>query len=119
MSTLTLDLFGDVPAPPPPVPAPSPFPPASALDEAYLRLIRAIAYHDTGAVALYAGGRILPTRCARLVNAILRRVASDRPTVTVERVEEALAHVGGYYQELRRVPGAREALWAAVRGEVE
>lgn len=116
-TTLTLDLFGDVSAPPPPSPAP--LPPASALDEAYLGLVRAVAYHDSGAVALHAGGSILPTRCARLVNAILRRVASDRPAVTVERVEEAIAHVGGYYQELRRVPGGREMLWADVRGEVE
>lgn len=115
MSTLTLDLFEEATAPPP-------APATSERETLYRRFIAAVAYQDQiGAQCLYSHG--LPpfanhTHCARLVNLILRRVASDRPAVTPERVEEAIAHVGGFWQEVWRDPQGRERLWAAVRGEV-
>lgn len=59
-----------------------------------------------------------PVRCARLCNLILRGVASDRPAMTDQRIEEAIAHLPGWWQDVRYVSGKDRRVWSLVRGEV-
>ena len=59
-----------------------------------------------------------PVRCARLVNLILRRVASDRPAMTDDRLEMAIALLPGWWQDVRCDAGGDRRVWALVRGEV-
>lgn len=65
------------------------------------------------------GGALDMPRCARLVNLIVRRVASDRPALSPGRIELAIAQLPGWWQDVRRDAGADRRVWALVRGEAQ
>jgi hypothetical protein len=90
---LGLDLFA---APPMPGRVLSPE------EKARLRLVEAVRIQSvpTAERLLDQGDCPDATRCARLVNSILRGIASDKPTVTVERIDEAIYMVPGYFSSL-------------------
>lgn len=86
--TAQLDLFAD------PTPAPVAVP-LTELQAALLDFSRAVRIQreDLGIRLLASPWTPDEKRCARLVNLINRGVASDRPALSLESVQEALPHV--------------------------
>lgn len=112
-----LDLFAE----PEPVAPAGPPPPDDLLAEQLRRMIHAMGMRAAEApYHLYTRGGIPdPSRCARLVNLIVRRVASDRPALSPGRIELAIALLPGWWQDVRRDAGADRRVWALVRGEAQ
>lgn len=108
---MQLDLFAES-APAPPLPEPSP-------TQRLLFRLACTARYQSEILGQQLGTRMEPdpVRCARLVNLILRGVASDRPAMTDERMEEAIARLPGWWQDVRFESGADRRVWALVRGE--
>lgn len=108
---------------------PAPEPVAPAVPQAPDDLLEVLLHQLIHAMGMQAaeapwhlytrGGALDLPRCARLVNLIVRRVASDRPVLTTGRVELAIALLPGWWQDVRRDAGADRRVWALVRGEVD
>lgn len=106
-----LDLFAE--------PAPVQQAPADPLADLLHRLIHTLWMHAAEApYHLYTPAGLPDSpRCARLVNLIVRGVASDRPALSPQRIELAIALLPGWWQDVRRDAGADRRVWALVRGE--
>lgn len=109
-----MDLFAE-PSPAPAVPPP----PDDLLAESLHQMIHAMGMMAAEApYHLYTrGGALEMARCARLVNLIVRGVASDRPALGPQRIELAIALLPSWWQDVRRDAGADRRVWGLVRGE--